>query len=188
MRDHPHLQAVEDAAARVAKGAVTGFLGGVIASWVMNQYQTIEARPVNVRRRERELTSAGWQPAPESKSADGADPKVKVAEIVSRRLFDHPLSQTEQSVAAPVVHYGYGGAVGALYGGLSEVLPTVKIGLGIPYASLLWLGGAEIALPALGLAKSPTTVSTDKHASALATHFVYGITLDIARRVINRLI
>lgn len=184
---HDRLEQAEETAGRIAKGAVAGFLGGVIASWAMTQYAAIESRPVNVRRRERELVHAGWQAAPEP-SADAGDPKVKAAEAVSRQLFDHPLTQTEQAVAAPAVHYGYGGAVGALYGGLSELMPTVKIGLGIPYATLLWLGGAEIALPALGLAKSPTQISADKHASALATHFVYGLTLDVARRVIKRLI
>jgi uncharacterized membrane protein YagU involved in acid resistance len=62
------------------------------------------------------------------------------------------------------------------------------MGLGIPYSTLLWLGGDEIALPALGLSKPPTDVPAEKHASALAMHFVYGITLDISRRVLRRVL
>jgi len=182
-------------AARVGRGTAAGFLGGLIASWMMNQYQAIESKPVNLRREEERLAYArpkGRQKksehAEQNSKSDGDDATVKVAEQVSRKLFDHPLSPAEKKIAGPTVHYGYGALVGALYGGLSELIPSVGMGIGIPYATLLWLFGSETAVPALGLAKPPAKVPARKHASALATHFVYGLILDISRRILRRVL
>jgi uncharacterized membrane protein YagU involved in acid resistance len=180
--------AVKDTTARVARGTAAGFLGGIIASWVMNQYQAVENRPVNVRKHEKPVSERSVKSEARKAKNENGNPTVKVAQMVSRKLIHHELTPAEKKIAGPTVHYGYGAAVGALYGGLSELLPTVSIGLGIPYATLLWLGGDEIAVPALGLAKPPTQVPVEKHASEVATHFVYGITLDISRRILRRLL
>jgi putative membrane protein len=148
---------------------------------------------MRVRRQEQKQRAAG-QPVPAAAVTPApsqpteSDPKVKVAQHLSRQLFDHELSPLEQKAAAPAVHYGYGATVGALYGGLAEVFPEVGSGFGIPYGLLLWLGGAELALPALELTPPVVDIPAQKHASALATHFVYGIALDIGRRIIRRLL
>jgi uncharacterized membrane protein YagU involved in acid resistance len=198
------LHELEQAAQRLARGTVAGFLGGLAAAWVMNRYQEMEERTVKLHREQLRLAYAG----PESKQSGRPlaghvappvtpavaeaeienQPTVKAAEQMSRKLFEHELSSTEKKLAGPAVHYVYGAVVGALYGGLSELIPTVSIGLGIPYAALLWLAGSEAAVPALGLAKPPTQVPAEKHATAVATHFVYGLTLDISRRILRRLL
>lgn len=184
------LEQFASGAARVGRGALAGLIGGAIAAYVMNRYQEIESRPVNVRRQEqsrREYGQTANDPG-ESKAQLAGDPKVQLAQRVSRNLFDHELSDIEQMAVGPAIHYGYGAAVGALYGGLAELMPTIGMGMGIPYATLLWLGGDEIALPALGVAAPPTQTPPARHASHLASHFVYGITLDVARRILRRLL
>jgi hypothetical protein len=181
---------------RVARGTVAGMLGGLVAAWMMNQYQAIESRPVNVRKEELRRSYAkpkragktAKTAATKAASSAGDEPTVKAAETVSRQLFDHELTPSEKQIAGPTVHYGYGALVGGLYGGLSELMPSVGMGIGIPYATLLWLLGSETAVPALGLAKSPTQVPIEKHATAMATHFVYGLTLDICRRIFRLLL
>jgi uncharacterized membrane protein YagU involved in acid resistance len=188
-----HWEEITDTAARVARGTVAGFIGGLVASWVMNRYQAVENRPVIVRRIEELETFVGIpheeaKPAAAAAQIDGDAPTVMVAQKISREMFNHELSPLEKKVAGPAVHFGYGAAVGAIYGGLSELLPVVGIGLGIPYATLLCVAGGEIAVPALGLSKPPTQVPPASHASSLATHFVYGITLDISRRILRRIL
>jgi uncharacterized membrane protein YagU involved in acid resistance len=184
--------AMTETTARIARGTAAGLIGGIIASWVMDQYEKIESRPVNVRRLEQvqeELGISDSQSASqEAESQNGNTATVRAAAVVSRKLFDHPLTAQEKKVAGPAVHFGFGGLVGALYGGLSEVFPLVSIGLGIPYAAIVWLTGDEIAVPALGLDKPPTQVSAESHASQLAMHFVYGLTLDLSRRILRRII
>ncbi len=173
---------------RTLRGTVAGFIGGAIASWVMNQYSEIESKPAKVRREERSKPVAQQAQGDQKSGPDQDDATVKTAQAISTRVLDHDLSDGEKKVAGPAVHYGYGAMVGALYGGLSELVPTVGIGLGIPYATILFLAGDEIAVPALGLSKPPSKTPAEDHASALATHFVYGVTLDISRRILRRLI
>ncbi len=79
-----------------------------------------------------------------------------------------------------------GATSGAIYGAMAELLPSVTLGAGLPFGTAVWLIADEATLPALGLAKSPTEVPVSKHAYALASHFVYGLTTDIVRRVVRR--
>jgi putative membrane protein len=188
---HRSADALAYGARRVGRGTVAGALGGLVASWMMNQYQSIESRPVNVRKEELRLQYASAntvRAATKTEDSKGDAPTVKLAEQVSREMFDHPLTSNQKKMAGPVVHYGYGALVGALYGGLSELIPSISTGLGIPYATLLWLFGSETAVPALGLSKVPVDVPTEKHASDLSRHFVYGVTLDISRRILRLLL
>ena len=194
------LEELGHAAQRVVRGTAAGFLGGLAAAWVMNRYQEKEHQTVKTHREQLRLAYAGPESkgsnrpldpapiAPDSETEVAGKPTVRAAEELSRKLFEHELSPTEKKIAGPVVHYGYGALVGALYGGLSEVIPTVGVGLGIPYAALLWLAGSEAAVPALGLAQAPTKVPAEKHATNVATHFVYGLTLDVTRRIFRRLL
>jgi hypothetical protein len=187
---HRGFEKAEDEVVRVFKGAVAGALAGALASWVMNQYSEIESRPVSVRRRE--TAEAAARPVSTSETAEkseaGDDATVKTAQAISTRLLEHDLTDDEKKIAGPAVHYGYGTLVGGLYGFLTEIVPFVGIGLGIPFATLLWLGGDEVAVPQLGLSKPISETKPAEHASALASHFVYGVALDVGRRIFKHLI
>jgi putative membrane protein len=186
---HRGIDKAEDEVVRVFKGAVAGVIAGALASWVMNRYSEIESKPVAVRRGEAaEAASRPVSTAETSEKSEGGDATVKTAQLISTRLLDHDLTDDEKKIAGPAVHYGYGTLVGGLYGFLAEIVPFVGIGLGIPYATLLWLGGDEVAVPQLGLGKPITETKPSEHASALASHFVYGVTLDIGRRIFKHLI
>jgi putative membrane protein len=75
--------------------------------------------------------------------------------------------------------------MGAVYGGLTEALPRSAAGWGLPFGALLWLGADEIAVPSLGLSGSPADAPVSTHASALASHLVYGVTADAVRRAVR---
>ena len=169
---------VDEKVEDVANGLIAGAIAGALASWVMNQYQTISARPVAKRKLEQE------SPPPASGEGAGDNATTKTAEA----LVGHALPAERKAAAGSAVHYGYGAAMGALYGGLAELVPSVGMGLGIPYATALWLFGDEIAVPALGLGKPPSETTAAEHAAALSSHFVYGVTLDIARRVLRHIV
>lgn len=160
----------------VVSGAVAGAAGGLVASWAMNRFGALESQ--QARERHAQETA---------KKKSGDDATVKTAEAISRQ-FGHPLSKAEKKWAGPAVHYGYGAAVGALYGGLAEAIPVVGVGLGIPYATVLWFLGDEVAVPTLGLGSSPLKTPPRGHADALAVHFAYGVVLDAVRRVVRHLV
>lgn len=178
--------------AHVIRGMAAGLLAGCAASWVMNQFQ--QMRPQHAP------DSGGGDRGETAKSQSDDNQKglhqssdldenatVKTAQRISRKLFEHELSEPEKQVAGPAVHYAYGSVVGALYGGLSELLP-VSAGLGLPFGFALWLLGDEIAVPALGLGKQPQEYAPEVHADALAAHFMYGATTDLLRRVLKHVV
>lgn len=184
----------------VLKGVAAGMAGGLIASWAMNQFQSASSsaagKLVSLYRASPggDSSGNGGPPRPPqgeqgkraSDSEDAGEPAtVKTAEAVSRRVFRHDLKEREKQVAGPAVHYGYGTAMGGLYGGLVEAFPAAGMGFGTAYGAALWLGGDEIAVPALGLGKAPQKISLSEHAGALAAHLVYGMTTEAVRRLVR---
>ena len=187
--------AVGDKVESVANGVIAGAIAGAFAAWVMNRYQAADAA----------MKSPGTEPATDAQAAaaqsggsshsasevadgSGDNATVQVAQQLSRNLLGTELKEGQKESAGTAVQYGYGAAMGALYGGLTELVPTVGMGLGIPYATCLWLFGDEIATAALGIGKKPTETAPAEHATAFASHLVYGVTLDVSRRVLRHIV
>lgn len=84
------------------------------------------------------------------------------------------------------VHFAFGGAMGALYGGSAETNPDVAVSAGLPFGMALWLAAHEIAVPALGWSKPPNRARFAEHVLELASHLVYGFTTDAVRRMIRK--
>jgi putative membrane protein len=156
------------------KGVAAGALGGLVASYAMNQFQAVTKK----------LSADGQG---EAEKNEGEDATVKTAEAITGAL-GHPLSQEEKKVAGPVVHYAFGAAMGALYGALAELSPKVAAGAGVPFGTAVWLGADEVTVPALGLSKKAAETPPAVHAYALASHLVYGLATDLVRRAVLRVI
>jgi hypothetical protein len=183
-------------------GAVAGAIGGLAAAWVMNQFmmhaqrRAEQAADPSERRQARQPESSASSPQEQKmkrqreggSDGGGEDATVKTAAVISRNLFDHELSDQEKQVAGPAVHYAYGALVGGLYGAVAEVWPTIATGFGMPYGVALWALGDEAAVPALRLGPPPIEVPAEKHADFLAAHVVYGIALDVTRRVARHVV
>ncbi|MCU1232490.1 MAG: hypothetical protein JWP63_457 [Candidatus Solibacter sp.] len=151
-----------------AKSILAGAIGGLAASYVMNQFQSLWAKVAK-------------EPPQES---SGEDATVKTAEAISKCLLHHELTDAQKKWAGPAVHYAYGTIVGAVYGALAETVPAAKAGCGAAYGAAVWLAGDEIAVSALGLSQPPSQTPPVSHAKALASHLVYGVTTDLARQAI----
>lgn len=159
----------------LARGAAAGAIGGLLASWVMNK-----AHAAIAKAKQPSSSSGAKKKQQSSQSEEPAT--VKTAVAISKRVLHHRLTKREKQIAEPIIHYGYGAMMGAAYGAVAEVLPQATIGRGTVYASGLWFVGDEIAVPALGLSKSPTSYPVSTHAQAFATHVVYGLVLEAGRR------
>ena len=155
---------------------IAGLVGGVIAAGAMSVvHKGVTAMIPGTR-----------QPSPTANEQQAEDATVKVADGVTRWLLRHPLPEHMKPLGGQLVHYGFGGAVGALYGGVTTVAPRVSVGLGLPFGVVVWLGAHVIMVPALGLAAPPTRQPLSKEALEFFLHLVYGAVTETLRRLVRR--
>lgn len=167
------------------KGLVAGLIGGLIASWTMNRFQDLWVKLADHQ------DSADQNSKPEHQQSDNEeqdDTTVRTASAISEGLFDHKLTESEKKIGGTAVHYSLGTGVGGLYGAVAEVAPEITAGAGLPFGAAFWLAVDEGAVPLLGLAKGPTSYPLSTHAYALTSHFVYGVTAEIVRRSVRKMI
>lgn len=158
------------------KGAFAGVLGGLAASFVMNQFGAAWTKV------EESLTPQKDQGA--NASSGGDDATVKTANAISTGVLGHRLEAGEKKWAGPAVHYAFGALVGGVYGVAAESAPVTSIGYGTAYGSAVWLLADEIAVPAAGLSGPPAETTPKMHVKAWASHLVYGLVTDLTRRAV----
>lgn len=159
MRQRPHA----------GKGFAAGLVAGLLASCVMNGFQTlwsVLAPPVRKR------------PA---KGEPEEDTTVRTASAISRNLLRRELTEREKRFAGPLVHYAFGSLVGGLYGAVAERNPRVTAGAGLPFGAVFWLVADETAVPLLRLSAPPGRYPLAVHVYALASHLVFGWTAEAMR-------
>lgn len=179
------------------RGMAAGLVGGLAASWVMNQFQSTltkifegSEKPHGAQSAQKGSPNHGV--AAELKEQGRDDERDNAAErtanIVATKVFDYELTEKDKLAAGAAVHYLFGASTGALYGLASELMPEVSVGAGLPFGAAVWLVADEGLVPALGLSKWPTEYSVSKQAYALASHLVYGVTTDLLRRAARAVI
>jgi len=176
-------RATEREERNILKGLAAGVVGGLVASYAMNEFQVLWSKVSESLREQGGEQGQGGAGGGEQEPAT-----VKAAEAVSEGVFGHELTKKEKPLAGEAVHYAMGGASGAIYGALAEFAPSVTAGAGLPFGTAVWLLADEAAVPALGLSKAPTEYPLSTHAYALVSHFVYGLTTDIVRRAVRSLL
>ena len=114
------------------------------------------------------------------------DAAERLANSISVGIFNQELTKSGKQTAGTVLHYAYGISMGGLYGAAAELAPIVTTGAGVPYGVVIWLTADEGVVPALGLSKSASEYPLSIHAYALASHLVYGLTIEIVRGAVRR--
>ncbi|MCA1564400.1 MAG: DUF1440 domain-containing protein [Acidobacteria bacterium] len=94
----------------------------------------------------------------------------------------------EKETAGTAFHYAMGATSGALYGAVAEVLSGDKVGAGVPFGAAVWLIADEGLVSAVGLSKSPTEYPLSIHAYAISSHLVFGLTTELVRRAMRRVL
>ncbi len=162
----------------VWKGAVAGAIGGLAASWAMNEFQAAWSA---IGRRIQENGNSGQQQS--EQGTESEDATMKTARAIGEQVLDRQLTREEKKKASPFVHYAFGTSIGGAYGAAAEKVPKVKAGFGLPFGTAVFVGADELAVPALGLAsQSPWEINVQDHIYSLASHLVYGATTELVRR------
>jgi uncharacterized membrane protein YagU involved in acid resistance len=158
----------------LAAHVLAGLAGGLVASFAMDQFQAALAR-----------VSSGngsddrGQPHRELESEPSTE---KAADAIAMTVVGEPIPRQYKPVAGQVMHYVFGGVIGAIYGAAAATRPNVTRYGGIPFGASLWLMADEIGVPLAGLSTAPTEYPLTTHASGLAAHLVYGATTEAVRR------
>jgi hypothetical protein len=159
--------------ANIFKGALAGAVGGLVASFAMNQFQKAWSTA------EEKITGKKEQ------QRDGEDATMKTADRIASAIQGRHLTKQEKQKAGPVVHYAFGALMGAVYGAAVELNPSAHSLAGVPFGTILFASADEVALPALGLSGKPTEYPLSKHVYGFASHAVYGVTTEAVRRIIR---
>ena len=122
----------------------------------------------------------------EGKDHEEDDAPERLANALSVSVSDHELNEREKDVAGTAFHYAMGITSGAIYGAVSEIIPAVKAGAGIPFGAAVWLIADEGLVPAVGLSKSSTEYPVSIHAYALTSHLVFGLTTELVRSSVRK--
>ena len=165
------------------RGVLAGVAGGLVASWVMNQWSAGPGSALSERLEtpeDKEQLSAG---------SDGEDATMKAADkLTALAKGGQHLTHEERADGGPVVHYAFGALMGGLYGGLAEYSSLVRSGFGTTFATALFVGGDLLAVPNLGLSKPLSEYPASSYANPLTAHIVYGATTELVRRLIRRIL
>lgn len=149
----------------IGRDIVAGAIAGVAAVWIIDKMQLALTHPEAANR----PTDMDPAHAAAAKAADRFD-----ADIGDRH--DNPLGHT--------VHYGVGAGIGALYGLLRGMAPSVSTGRGALYGLAAFLLADEVGAPALGLAKNPLNYPPRAHARGALAHTVFGVLTDLGTRML----
>jgi hypothetical protein len=170
----------------IGKGLAAGLAGGLAGAWVMNQFQTVWSRIADGAAPQ---SSGGrhdgrdWQERNEDENANEA-----LANRFAETAIDRDLTKSELAIAAPAVHYGFGAAMGAVYGAITERSSRKPPLTGAAWGAALWAVADEIAVPMFHLSKPGTDYPAEVHVQALAAHLVYGVTAELVQMGIRSVI
>jgi len=164
-------------------GILAGIAGGLVASFVMNEFIAGPgrqlAKAVETSEEQKQLDQA----------SDGEDATMKAADLLAATATGgQHLTHEQRAAAGPAIHYAFGGLMGGLYGALAEFTTATTAGFGTTFGSALFAAADLFAVPALHLGPSPTEQPTSAMATPLAAHLVYGATTELIRRMVRKLL
>jgi len=171
----------EQRKAHVASGIVAGIPGGLVASWLMNEFMQ------NVGPSLQKAVgdgSASEQQEPVGPKPDDATMKTADA-VVSTVTGGRHLSHEGKEKGGPIVHYAFGAIMGATYGAIAEEIPQATFGFGTAFGAALFAGADLVAVPALNLSGSPGDAPVSTLATPFAAHLVYGAATEAFRRLVR---
>jgi putative membrane protein len=90
-----------------------------------------------------------------------------------------------RKASGEMVHFVVGAVMGGIYGVLTEYRPEASAGFGSAFGIATSTLLDEAAVPALDLGPSLDEAPVESHIYGVASHLVFGIVLEGARRLIG---
>lgn len=164
----------------IVRGILAGVAGGLVASWVMNEFSTTLGQKLS------DAVESPQDKAELQRQSDGEDATMKAADrIVETVTGGRHLSHEQREVGGPIVHYSMGALSGGVYGALAEYCDATKAGFGTTFGAILFATADVFGVPAMKLGPWPDEYPVSSLANPLATHLVYGATTELVRRLVR---
>lgn len=109
-------------------------------------------------------------------------------DVLTEKLSGSSLQGSSKAMAAETIHWGFGAFTGAAYGALAEFYPAATAKEGASFGLTLMALTHESALPALGLSAGTEDQTTREHASEMVTHVLFGVTTEVVRSLVRKLL
>lgn len=170
-------------ASRTFSGAVAGLIGGLVGTWCMSEFQRGWTRVVDgppPRSPGGRHDARDWEEKNEGNNAN-----QQASQAVAKATIGRSLDNRELAIAAPVMHYAFGAALGVAYGILTEHRGWATAGYGTGFGAAVWAGADEIAMPAIGWS-TPSRFPLRDHLQSFTSHLVFGLATELARRTTRR--
>jgi uncharacterized membrane protein YagU involved in acid resistance len=167
----------------IIRGILAGIAGGLVASWVMNEFSsTLGQKLSNAIETPQEQEQLKQQ-------SDGEDATMKTADkIVETVTGGRHLTHEQREIGGPIVHYAMGAISGGIYGALTEYLPIARAGFGTTFGTVLFASADVFGVPAAGLGPWPDQYPLSSLANPLAGHLIYGATTELVRRLVRQIL
>lgn len=129
------LRAGQDADSYGWRDLAAGLLGGLAGTVAMSGFQTAWD---HLRKRKEDDS--------DSRSREARNPfeekpaTVKAANAISRKVFQHELSESQEKPAGRVVHYGFGALNGLAYQAISRKVSLADPAQGVLFGAALFYG------------------------------------------------
>lgn len=173
MRREPNVRA---GASSDLTDALIGAAAGAVAVWVMDRVDWLNFKHEDERARNQ---TQAVRPG-------GMDP-AHTAANASAEALGYDLEPKEYNAAGLATHYFIGIVPGALYGMLRNRVPGLKAGRGTAFGLGLFFMQDEGLNALAGLSAKPNEYPWQAHARGFVAHAVYGLVLDTALEMADRL-
>ena len=138
------------ASKHLVRGILAGVTGGLVASWMMNEFATTVGQKIS----DTIETPADKQEL--AAESDGQDATMRAADkIVETVTGGRHLTYEQREIGGPIVHYTMGAVTGGIYGALAEYLPIARAGFGTTFGGILFSTADVFGVPALGPVARP---------------------------------
>jgi uncharacterized membrane protein YagU involved in acid resistance len=162
-----------------SRAAVAGVVGGLAGTAAMNYAQRLWTRvvePEPPRSAGGKHDARDWQEREEGRNANEL-----AAQAIATTIRGRPLTREELKVAAPLAHFSFGAALGAIHGAASGDNHDFSFARGAAFGAMVWLLADEIAMPLTGLSRPTTQRSLERHLQSFVSHMVFGTIAEAVR-------
>ncbi|MDT8306704.1 MAG: DUF1440 domain-containing protein [Anaerolineae bacterium] len=101
-------------------------------------------------------------------------PRLITANLLRRLRLKRATSRKQETVLTWVLHFAYGGAMGALFSLFFRALRLPVVLAGTLYGIMVWLGSYEGLLPTVNLLADADSQPERRNAVMIAAHLVWG--------------